>query len=564
MDRLLVLCGDTDERLEGFDVVVTWCPVRHRALTQRGVENHLFGDFSPGEERGQSLDCWLHERLEDGLQKQAQADPRMRWLPLALQQTKWPLARYIWLKECARRIFQTFPVSRCVVSSADDSDIATAVAAVAAESRVRVDVRSGPFDGSSSSLYREALFGVPTQLDPRWLFQLQWRLIAAWRRGIDVLMESYPNLRGWLREPGVYLFNLDRALSIVRLARNRLLGLARKRVVIRDGRRAGMQPTLVDPACWKAFSEDERQVINGAVAMFLDHYGPEFLDEVASRFRYMFSVLGISRLVLAVDQLDADRLLTRAAKLEGIGVDYLPHGLLIEADSGRHRDSPFCPDRVLAWNAGSRNVFERLGWDAIHVRHPVNQRPIAPLKPLEGDSASWKVLVLLPEWVIVSLGGREDCAMRDFLEVYDGLTGMGVSPLHIHAKYHGTSGVREAEDAKAIHLDRMRRLLEMRFHVLDSSVRVRDVMSEYHLIVVGPTTGILEAVLRGIPVVLFGDGFGRVGALEGCALPRARTAGELRAAVQSYLADGLGTVYQRLAASLQAGPPMTCASLLAS
>lgn len=561
-NTLLFLLGDAGYSLDAFFEVVTWCPIRHQLLKRRGVRNHLFGDFSPGAERGKVLDIELHNRLEDCLQEEAGANPSMKWAPLAFQQIQWPLLRYLWLKECARGVFRAFPPKRCVISSDKDQDFVRAIQAVAAEFEVELEVRAGAFDGSSSTLYHEAPYGIPVHLDPAWFFKLHWQLIKTRRKRIDILIESYPNIRHASMPPLSYLFNLDRALAFMRLAWKKLLRLLRitpqglvvefdlpvvKRRIATCGR------SLI----WQQFSKDEQAIINRAIYGFFNHYTPEFLNKVAERIAYVLSITKAVRVVLSVDLLDADRLLAHIARKQGIPVDYLPHGNIYEDCSGVYRKRSFDADRILAWSDNSRRAFVRFGWNARTIEHPVNKRAIVPLKRLPKDCQLWRVLSMIPEWLYVSQGGREDCAINDLIKIYGGLTKMGVLGSRIHVKYHETAGIKEVREAKDIHLKRLQRLLDMRFRVLNSTLTVSGVMAQYDLVIIGPTTGIYEAVLRGIPVVLFGDGFDRIGALEGYSLPRAHTGKEIQNAVNVYFTDDMERVYTRLAQSLQAGPPLS-------
>lgn len=556
MERtLLFLLGETNEPLDRYAAVVVWCPIRHALLIQQGAACARFGDFAPGTERGIALDAALRTRVEDGLGNAAVAHADLRWAPLALQQVLWPLARHCWVKECARAMLRTYRPARCVLSSGDDEDIVLAVRAVAAEEHIAVEVRDGPYDGTSSSLRKEVPYGIPLRLDPAWFHALHWRVVAALHR-TRVLIESYPNIRratfpdGWLR------MSVPRAVAFLTLVRMRLrvaCGRPGKWITV-QGELSTHAELPRDPAVlWPTWPPDERAIAAQALAQFASTYAPAHLDAAAARCAAMLAACRPQRIVLAVDQLDADRLLAMAAHARGVAVDYLPHGNIYEDQSGRARHASWDADRVLAWNAASCNTFRRLGWDAVAVRHPTTQVIPVPRARLPENRATWTVLLLLPEWLYVSLGGREDCAMAWLVDAYNGLTALGVAGVRIHVKYHETAGVRIAEDAKAVHVRRARELLGMEFQVLDSALRVAEVMQSYDLVVTGPTTGIFEAVLRGVPVVLFGDGFERIGALDGASLPHARTARDLPVALAAHDGDAMDAPYTQLAHAFQSG-----------
>jgi len=107
-NTLLILCGETELTLNEFNNIVTFCPIRHFLMQKEGINNFRFSDFKPDHKLGKDLDLKLHETLDHCLHQEAEINPTLKWAPLAIQQVKWRLSRYLWLKKCFRNIIKKF------------------------------------------------------------------------------------------------------------------------------------------------------------------------------------------------------------------------------------------------------------------------------------------------------------------------------------------------------------------------------------------------------------------------------------------------------------------------
>lgn len=553
---LLILCGQVEYSLEQFNSIVTWCPIRRAVLRKKGIGTYLFGDFSPEEERGRDLDLEFHKNFEICLHEEAKNTPSLKWAPLIIQHLKLRLSRYLWLKECLRAMIRKLRPSRIILSSGNDVDMVWAVKAVGEECNIQVEIRHGECDASTTSLYLLASYALSSSVDPFWFHKSRWYLRTLLRKDKKELLELYPNFPKAFIPKSAFSFTVRRGVSLLFAFAQKFSKLSGIKTAVKsvdlNSKFDEAAPFLLNEKIWMPFSKDEKSVINALLVRYFSHYPAEIFDKIESRLEFIFSTLKPSRIVLTLDHVDVDRLATYVAKRCGIQVDYLPHGIVWEDYSGPNHNLSFQYDRMLAWNESSRKAFEGLGWVSQCVRHPQFQKTPQPMRQPSTEYAKWRVLVFVPEWWGVSIVGREDCAVVDFIEIYHGLQAMGILGSHVHASFH-TSPIEAVMSAKYQAFQRLKDELKMDFEIHVSASYSSERFSGYDLAVIGATTGILEAVFSGIPIISFGMGIDRLGVLKGIDLPHARTGEELVDCIKRYDGERMRAAYKQLAESLQSG-----------
>jgi hypothetical protein len=383
---------------------------------------------------------------------------------------------------------------------------------------------------------------------------MRW-LLWAWMFGKrNYFVQPYWNLD--LKNPSSFCFTSHSAINL--LGR----GLHKMREVLKFKHQdetfdqtveliADITDTLRHDEWRRRFSSDEILVINNLLQAFLADYRPELLDQIERALVVIFETLGIRRVVMLHDRLDTCRLMAHAARRAGIPVDYLPHGIVLEDFSGKNSNSPFSPNRVLAWNEASAQYFRDSGWATETVKHPQFDIEPLPYRPLTKNWASTNVLVLVPDWICVTHGEQEDCMLADLADIYDALTELGILPQNIVVKYH--SGTAMDGNAKRAGLAALQKATKMGFRLLDTQARTTTLIVDYDLVVMGITTGIFEAVRLGVPLVIFGLSPNRAGSIAGSHLPFAKTAGELSRVLQKYDNERTSEAYFNVTKTLRGG-----------
>jgi len=552
----LLLCGEIPLPLDGFYPIICFSPVRYHRLAQLNITNYLFGDFGPKEKRGQELDIDLQERLDYCLHEEARINLMLSMAPLAIQQIKWRLSRYLWLKQCLLAIIKEFSPRQIVLSSNRDEDVVRALGAVAKDNGVEIEIKTGLFDPRADISYLTAPYGLPPKVDPTWFHWLHWRIVRLVKAQRQTWIEQYPNLEQTIFPTNCFPFKLLHCLSFIWAAKQKLRRFFRLSAfgvkVDFSSELDYVLPLQLQAKAWQYFFLDERQLINGLLNRFFKHCPPRLIAKIEARIALMLSIMKPRRVVLSVDQLDASRLFAYTARRLGVPIDYLPHGISFEDYSGYKNDSPFLPNRILAWNEASANNFRKLGWSALPVTHPVNQKTTSRVPVLSPNPKEWKVLILLTDWSIVSQALREDCPLVDLFEAYHGLLAAGITGKQIDVKFRSYVLPGLSEGKQEI-LFTLRQSTGMEFKILDMSLRGSEVIPNYNLAIIGSTTAIFEAVLTGVPVIFFGRGFSRIGALEGSGLPVAHTPSEFCQALQQYRSQAMIKTYQQITQSFQFG-----------
>ena len=549
---LFILCGEAEYPLDGLAEIVTWCPIRHQVLKRQGIDTHLFGDFGPREDQGRELDLQLHNDVDRALHDESATNEVLTWVPLAIGQVKWRLLRYRWLKLCLSSIVEQFHPERIVLSSDQDKDMVLAMQTIAGLFRIAYRIDGGPFDPPTNIMHLLAPYGLPATMDPLWITRVVALLLKCLHKNARILYEPYGNLKDGFCRADALMFPAARYLNIRQAFLRKLLRVRHMEACEPDPPISKTHPMLIHEHMWSHFSQDERVVINSALTHFIERLPPHKVAQILKALAVLFTILKPRRIVLASDLVSLCRLLAYAAHEAGVPVDFLPHGIAWEDCSGTRRPSPFVPDRLLAWSHASKRVYERLGWKALAVAHSVNQGERVPLRRLSQKWNKARVIVLVPEWCGVSLGGREDIMVASCVKIYKGLTDLGVLSQHIYLKSHHTA-FAHTDAIRKDPLLRLQKEVGFGFSLLSSAQKSITLLPQFDLAIMGITTGIYEAALTGTPVVLFGNSSQRVGTLEGIALPYATSAQQLEEAVRNYDNVAVEKMYTELIHRLQSG-----------
>ncbi len=552
--KLLLLCGETSLDLADFCEIVTFSPIRKISLAGRKTGIHTLSDFAPDEDTGRALDLALYRNIDICLHAEALENTSLRWAPISYLQIQIRLARYCWLKQTLAKLVTTLVPESVVLSSARDDDMVHALRALTLGTGIRFEICNGELDQSTTMHHRIRPYGLPATVDPNWVTELRWRAWRAMFGKREYLVQPYWNLD--IHDDTLFLLKGFSAINFLGRALAKFCEIFKIRnqeaYFHRPVELTYDSPKIIQSPSWRErFADDEVLVINHLLIAFAADFPATRLDAIERALLAIFDAVGVHRVVLIHDQLDACRMIAHAAHRRKIFVDYLPHGLMCEDFSGEHRNSPFSPDRVLAWNSTSADAFRQLGWKSSAVSHPQFQKEPLPFRRLGKNWENTRVLVLSPEWSGVTQSEQEDCAVTDMIATYNGLGELGIRPENIYLKLHASTPI--AQRLKRQGLLNLRAHAKMKFTLLDTSARTMELITQYDLVVLGLTTGIFEAVMLGVPMVIFGLSPRRVGGLAGFKLPYAATAQALTSTLQEYDNDHVAATYAQIAASLRHG-----------
>jgi len=207
-------------------------------------------------------------------------------------------------------------------------------------------------------------------------------------------------------------------------------------------------------------------------------------------------------------------------------------------------------DRVLAWNAASAEAFEQRGSLAKVIVHPSHVGSVVCKRPLPIDLSGLRVLILPPEWVGLSFASRPDCFERDLIDAFQVLHQLDIKAVHV--KCHNS--VKEVLDAKYAMLAAIQPYSQLAVSIIEGQVPTQQLFAQFDLtIIIGLTTGILEASRSATPLICFRTLMHKCAVFDDCALPQADTSYELMQCIRNYDVNAVDIQCQLLGESLRAG-----------
>ncbi|MBF0343326.1 MAG: hypothetical protein HQL06_03760 [Nitrospirae bacterium] len=556
MNSLFIICGDTERDLNEFSNIVVLCPIRSHKLEKIGIQNHLFGDFSPSLDDGKHLDIQWMEKLEDCLYEEHVRNPALKWAILFINPIWRKFYRYLWLKECFKNILARFKPDEIFLTSNKDKDLVFALSAVLND-KIILNIDSADTDYMVDKHHLLSIF-LPYYIDSKFLVWVYWKMAIRIKKNTKVLFQPYWNLGGNTDSNISNSFNLHRSIGLFSRVKMKILAAFNINKEYRDLIEIDIDrshSTLLTEHIWQDTSEDERVVINSIMYSIKKLMPLKKVDEIVENLSTVFSVIKPLRIILFDDKIDINRLQAYVAHKHNMAVDYLPHGLIEEHVSIVRKNSSFLPDRMLAWSHYSQEAFQKLGWSSIAVRHPHLQRRIAPLKPLGKNWSDVKVIVPTYDWQI-TISGREDCLARNIIEILKCTSTLGIKGENVHVKSHpvGTKSRSRQQDLPKIEvLVRIKEEMGIDFTTLDTQLRLEEILSDYDLAIVGNGTPAYLSILYGIPIVVFGVSPNYIGGFGKKSLPFALTGSELLERLTQYDNEEVAGIYRDLSESLQSG-----------
>lgn len=541
MRKVLLCCGKLSQLEEVYDEVWSLGVLAKRRLELQGVPSQNLFDLTL-----EDLDMDLRIRIEAGLKAEAASSKALAWAEIAYQHVHWRFVRYYQYRLRIEQLIDEKQVSHLTVSSQADGDLTHACVAACDTRGISLDFLNGKCDRPSSLLSFLAAYDLPNNVSA--LEVLIMPLLALYYRlkGVRVFYQPYNNLADGYPDAAALTWRRSVCFPGFSLPEDRLSGL-RSLLNLRTSIRSN-HAAIFNPALWFGFDAYDLDVLSSAFSYFQQRYESIKLDRLYACCRRFFSWSGAQRMVLNSDNTCTTRLLSKAARVEGLQVDYLPHGLIIE-DLSLKTKSDCGVDRVLSWNAASAAAYGQRGSLAVAITHPANVGEVMRKRALPPDLATLRVLILPPEWVGLSFVSRPDCFERDLLDIMEALSELGI----IKAQVKCHNSVKAVLDAKLAMLDAIRPYASIDFDVLDSHVSTQQLYERFDLVIIGPTTGLLEASRSSTPFVGFRVLKEKAGLLDGFQLPTANSVSELISVIQNYSVDSVDRDCIRINASLTAG-----------
>ncbi len=553
MKTAILCCDDSGWRTTGFDFIYSIDLLTALKLKSRGIISQNICDIQVPD-----LDKSVREQIESGLYAESKRGGAYAWCEIAFQHLSSRFLRYYQYRLRLGSLLKEDCIDSFVITSLSDGDLIHAAKAVCSELRIEISFLHGAREIQSSIHSFLASFDLPTDSPGpiRALEAVFARVLAIAYRlcGKRIFYQDYVNLRQSESHAAKFTWRRSICFPGFGLPRSDIDG-DKSLINLNTPIRSTSEVTFF-PSAWPGFDRFDLAVLESAFSYFQERYSASHIERIYANCRTFLKQSRVQRLVLNSDNTCTTRLLSKAARAEELTVDYLPHGMVFE-DLSLNTGAGCGVDRVLAWNSASAAVFERRGSRTEVISHPSNTILPANKRSLTRKWSDLRVLIMPPEWVGLSFRSRPDCFERDILDVTAALARLDVHSAKI--KLHNS--IPAVLEAKIKMLDAIRCHAAIDFCLIDSNIPAQKLYEQFDLIVIGPTTGLLEASRSSSPFIAFRAMMDKAGIFSDCSLPAAESIDELIALILNYDSIKVNIECDRMARSLTLGPSPFSAEL---
>lgn len=541
MVRTFICCSSSHKLNGSFNHIWSVGKLTELGLSARSVTSRNLFDIELPD-----IDAQLLNIIETGLLMESSIRASNAWAEISIQHVHWRFVRYYQYRLRLEKLIIRDHVTHLTLSSSQDCDLVQACQAASAKHDVELSVQSGSCDIYSSKLPFLASYDLPSGFGC--LDSLASKILAMFYRinKTTAFYQPYNNLGDGYYRAAVLtwrrsLFLTSRNLPNTQLGSPRCI--ANMDVAIRNN------PSVnFNPQAWPGFDGFDLAVLESAFSYFQERYDVSSIDILFKRLRKFFEQSRTRRIVLNSDNTCTTRLLSKAARTNGMQIDYLPHGVIFE-DLALNTGFGCGVDRILAWNSASAVAFESRGRRTEVISHPSNQISPANKRSLPRKLSHLRVLIMPPEWVHLSFSSRPDCFERDILDVLSALHRLGVDSAKI--KLHNS--IPPVLQAKIKMLDAIRPYAAIGFCLIDSNLPAQKLYDQFDLIVMGPTTGLLEASRSTTPFIGFRALMNKAGVYSDTSFPSANNTDDLVNCIMSYDVAEVDTQCHRIGETLRTG-----------
>jgi len=507
-------------------------PLKH--FLNSNQQSELFSDlaFSFPDKYKQPYLC---DQVEDCLLKEHQENLSCKWAPLAILQILWPLKRYLWIKQCLINLIDQYSVNEILILSSEDKQLNHAASYLSKKNNIIVDFEDSSLYCQNNLLHEMAPYAIPKFVDPKLFFYINLFLNNSNK---TVWLQTYNNLNNNRR---TYHLSINRIVAVFNGIKQKIFGKDPLTYTINYDIYG-----VLNRRSWEVFEEDEIKIIDVFLSNFFYHHPKKILDKFYEYFDYTLSIRKPKSIFLNSDRVDLHRMIFYTAKKHHIETINIPHGLLHESTCGTGRRNDFQPNIMLAWNENSSARLRQNNWESSSFSHPLFTSKIEPYKPLNLKN-SCDCIVLLPDWVGLHLELGDDIFALSAYNYCQTLSDLG---LKYSFKTHASLNKYQDQNRKKT-LSKLKEYYD--FKIIDNEKTFINIVSDYDLVFAGSTTGIYEAMIKGIPVIGVNLCINEIGAIGENFIPNVDAFDEIYSVLEDYNNEKVSTAYSQLIESFKKG-----------
>lgn len=517
MRKYILYCGKTE--IKNFDVYDSICVLSlfsKASLEKQNVKSKSLNEISlPVSLRHKSI-----RLIDHSLILESENNEEVSFIPLLFRDIYLRYSLYVQYKYRLEKWLSNGNPDSLYVTSGDDKYLIQAAKDVCRSYHIDLLIGNGVMDVSAKKITKnselEILFS-PFIFDFDWFIKIK-AVFIKFVLNKKVLYQKYWNIKSEANYVGAFSL----ANSILFL--DRLI----QKFFKRKYKYLEREPITLTRNYWGDISREDFLVISNIINELSKSIPREKYDIVKHKLSLYFKTLNPENMIILHDHVSLCRLISYICKKNDIHVDYLPHGIVNE-DYSLSTENSFSPNRVLAWNNNSKDLYKRYGVNSVTVAHPVNSilspKELKRMKP----STQFKVLILLPE--NEEYGFRHDSFEHDLIVILSALKKQNLIN-YVDVKHHPTQG--EYKESRLYLLNKVEELLNFELNIVDSNSKASEIMESYNLVFLGSTTGILEVMNAGVPFIIFNSQMPTIGSLKDFLLPIAETENDIIELMDRY------------------------------
>ncbi len=490
MKKAILICDNDINSVKNYEIVFSLGELIKLELESINIDSINIYDIKIPVQNSN-----IQSNIEKFLELESKMSGKTKWINLTIQHVLWRYIYYYQFKQRFNHLIKTYNIGDFVLSSSSNSYLLQGLEAACFKNQINFKVMEGNSVFTSSILPLTATFDIPFNQNYfeafiSKIFSLLYRL-----KNTKIFYENnnYINLDG-------SKFSWRRSVSFLGIYLPKFIENHKKSIIDLDHNQKEKAIFQLEKNLWEGYDNFDLKIISSTLDDFFEKYDPKYLDNLFKSLFSFFKISNAKKIILNSDNTCSSRFLSYAAKKAGLETWFLPHGVM-QNYQYLETTSEFGVDKILTWNQPEADYLLNKGKNAINFQCPIQLTLPKVKKNYDKKNLSkLNILVLMPEWVGLNLKCRPDCFENDFFTIHNSLINLGVN--HVYLKYHNaTIDIMLKKKVEAI--KRLSLLSKINLKVIDPEKKTIDLISDFDLVIVGATTGIIELALSSTPFIIF-------------------------------------------------------------
>ena len=489
MKKAILICDNGIYTLEKYDIVFSLGKLIELELKSKNLHSiNIYEIKIPFNNKK------IQSDIENNLELESKISGKTRWVNLTIQHVLWKYIYYYQFKERLLQLIKTYEIGDFTLSSSSNKYLQYGFKAACLKSKINFKINKGNSVLTSTVTPLTSTFDLP--FGQNILEVCVAKLLSFYYRfnRTKIFFENNNQIN-----TSGSKFSFRRSISFLGIYLPKFTLNSYKSIIDLEFRYKEKSIFRLNKNLWVGFDSFDLRFISLILDDFFKKYNSKYLDNL---FKSLFSFFEISRakkIILSSDNTCSSRFLSYTARKAGLEVNFLPHGIM-QSYQYLKTGSEFGVDKILSWNQSESDYLLNEGKNAINFQCPLKLKsPKSKINYGKKNLSKLKILVLLPEWVGLTLKSRPDCFENDFFTIQNSLIKLGINEVYL--KYHNAIDISNKKKEEV--LKRLTPLSKINFKVIPPEKKTIEIFNDFDLVIVGATTGIIELAISATPFILF-------------------------------------------------------------